>query len=419
MLAATIAAELVLAPVSAAVFARMSVAGLVLNFVAIPAMTVVQLAGTLLAVLSSSVPLLAGPLAAAAHAGSWLLIHSANLVEALPWLSWQTPPVHLVWTAVYFSGLVLACAATPRRWRRIGWGVAALALTVIVTGPSVGHGPAAGRLRIAMLDVGQGQAILVQFPTGQTLMLDAGGSGTSFDVGARVVEPALWALGVRRLDWLAVTHGDADHSGGAASLLRDLRPREVWEGIPVPRDTRMQHLRAEAHQAGAVWRRLLAGHVFEVGSAEVEVLSPPLPDWERRDNRNDDSLVVRVQFGDVAFLLTGDIERAAEATLMLDRRARLRVMSAPHHGSRTSSTPVLVNGWLPHLVLVSAGRGNTFGHPAPDVLARYERAGVDVLRTDLEGAIIVDTDGRTVEVRTEGGGGGRRLSSVNIGGGGP
>lgn len=417
MLAATLAAELVLAPISAAVFARMSVAGLVLNFVAIPAMTVVQLAGTVLAIIASSLPLLTGPLASAVHAGSWLLVHSANLVDILPWLSWQTPPVHWSWTALYFSGLALVWMVPRRRWRRIGGGIAALALTVIVSGPAVGRGPEAGRLRVAMLDVGQGQAIILQFPTGQTLMLDAGGSGTSFDVGARVVEPALWALGVRRLDWLAVTHGDADHSGGASSLLRDLHPREIWEGIPVPRDMRMQRLRAAAQQAGTVWRRLSTGHVFEVGSAEVEVLSPALPDWERRDNRNDDSVVVRVQFGDVAFLLTGDIERAAEATLPLDRRARLRVMSAPHHGSRTSSTPALVKGWLPHLVLVSAGRGNSFGHPAPDVLARYERAGVDVVRTDLDGAIIVDTDGRTVEVRTEIGGT-RRLSSVNIEGGG-
>lgn len=417
MLAATVAAELMLAPISAAVFARLSVAGLLLNFVAIPAMTVAQLAGTAVVIIGSAMPAATTVFAGAAHAGAWALIRSAALMEIAPWLSWQTPPVHWGWTVAYYGGLLAGVALAARAWRRAGRAVAAGALLVIATGPMIGRTPSEGRLRIAMLDVGQGQAMAIQFPGGRSLLLDAGGSGTTFDIGARVVEPALWALGIRRLDWLAVTHGDVDHAGGAASVLRDLRPHEVWEGIPVPRDMRMQSLRAAAHEAGAVWRRLQSGHTFEVGSAEVEILNPPVPDWERRDNRNDDSLVVRVRFGDVAFLLTGDIERAAEASLALDRSARLRLLSAPHHGSRTSSTPPLVRGWLPHLVMVSAGRGNSFGHPAPEVVARYERLGVDVVRTDLEGAVIVETDGRGVDVRTVSG---RRLrlSSAEIGRGG-
>jgi len=243
----------------------------------------------------------------------------------------------------------------------------------------------------------------VQFPTGQSLLLDAGGSASSFDIGARVVEPALWALGIRQLDWLAVTHGDVDHAGGAPSIVRDFRPREVWEGVPVPRDARMQGLRSDVHAQGAVWRRLATGHTFEVGSAVVEVLNPALPDWERRDNRNDDSIVVRVQFGEVSLLLTGDIERAIEDALVVDPASRLRLISAPHHGSRTSSTPGLLRRWLPHAVFVSAGRGNTFGHPAPDVLARYQRLGVEVFRTDLDGAVMIETDGAVVNVRTESG----------------
>ncbi len=239
--------------------------------------------------------------------------------------------------------------------------------------------------------------------SGQSLLLDAGGSATSFDVGARVVEPALWALGIRRLDWLALTHGDVDHAGGAPSVLRDLRPREVWEGIPVPRDARMQQLRANAEAQGVVWRRLLAGHVFETGSVLVEVLNPPAPDWERRDNRNDDSLVLRLQFGAVSLLLTGDIERPAEEALSLDHAPRLRLLSAPHHGSRTSSSPALLSGWRPQAVMVSAGRGNSFGHPAPEVLERYAAAGAEVFRTDVDGAIVIESDGRNVSVETASG----------------
>lgn len=402
MLAATVAAELALMPISAAVFSRVSVAGLLLNFIAIPAMTVTQLAGTVVVLVAGWWPALARVMATLAHTGASALVWSTGLLQVWPWLSWQTPPVPWLWTSAYYIGMVIALrAARSRALRRWGVVVSAVSLGVILWSPNwSGARPATGRLRVSMLDVGQGQAIAVQFPTGQSLLLDAGGSASSFDIGARVVEPALWALGIRQLDWLAVTHGDVDHAGGAPSVVRDFRPREVWEGVPVPRDARMQTLRADVHAQGGVWRRLAAGHTFEVGSALVEILNPPLPDWERRDNRNDDSIVVRVQFGEVSLLLTGDIERAVEDTLAVDPASRLRLISAPHHGSRTSSTPGLLHRWLPHAVFVSAGRANTFGHPAPDVLARYQRLGVEVFRTDLDGAVMIDTDGQIVDVTT-------------------
>lgn len=419
MAAATIAAELALMPISAAVFARVSIAGLLLNFIAIPAMTVTQLAGTAIVLLDGFAPALSRVLGVLAHAGAWALVRSTLLLRVAPWLTWQTPPVSWMWTAAYYAGIVAALTTT--RWRigrRAAVAASALSLIVILWSPAwLSAQPSPGMLRVSMLDVGQGQAIAVQFPTGQSMLLDAGGSASSFDIGARVVEPALWALGIQRLDWLAVTHGDVDHAGGAPSVLRDMRPREVWEGVPVPRDVRMQSLRARAHDDGAVWRRLATGHNFEVGSVLVEILNPPLPDWERRDNRNDDSVVMRVNFGQVSLLLTGDVERAAEDGLSVDRTARLRLLSAPHHGSRTSSTPGLLKRLLPHAVFVSAGRANTFGHPAPDVLARYERLGVEVFRTDLDGAITIETDGRVVFVSTTSGRS-WRLSYVQTGQGG-
>lgn len=405
VLAATAAAELALMPVSAAVFSRVSVAGLLLNFIAIPAMTVAQLAGTVVVAVAAASPALAHVAGAIAHAGATALIRSADLLDAWPWLSWQTPPTWWGWTAMYYAGLASALWTARAPWqRRVGLGWAAVCLAVILVAPNWSAAPPkAGTLRVAMLDVGQGQAIAVQFPSGQSLLLDAGGSGGAFDTGSRVVEPALWALGIQRLDWLAVTHGDVDHAGGAASLLRDMRPREVWEGIPVPPDARMQALRSRAQAQGVVWRRLTLGHSIEVGSVAVDVLSPPLPDWERRDNRNDDSLVVRLRFGEVSLLLTGDIERQAEEGLSLSQAPRLRLLSAPHHGSRTSSSPAMLRAWLPHAVFVSAGRGNAFGHPAAEVLARYRDFGVEVFRTDVDGAIVIDTDGRSVSVSTAAG----------------
>jgi competence protein ComEC len=272
-----------------------------------------------------------------------------------------------------------------------------IVLSPLLPAPSA---PRRGWLRVTFLDVGQGDSILVQFPTGQSLLVDAGGSATGFDIGTRVVRPAMWALGVRRLDWLAVTHGDIDHAGGALAIVNDLAPREVWEGVPVMRNATMQRLRAAADSQGGAWMRLVAGQSMEVGNTEIDVLNPPVPDWERPATRNDDSIVMRLAFGDVSVMLTGDIGASVEQSLSLATRPRLRLLKAPHHGSRTSSSAKLIGEWLPQAVIVSVGRGNTFGHPSPEVLARYAQYGVDIFRTDRDGAISVETDGRAVDLRT-------------------
>jgi competence protein ComEC len=390
-----------LIPVSAAVFSQVSVAGLALNFIAIPAMAIVQLAGVAIVTLGTAAPAVATAAAYVAHAGVLAILKSAALLSAAPWLAWQTPPVSSLWVLAYYAAVTAAFFVT-RRARAAAAVVAALALTIIALSPwlPARRGLPAGWLRVTFLDVGQGDGILVQFPTGQSLLVDAGGSATGFDIGTRVVRPALWSLGVRRLDWLAVTHGDIDHAGGAVSIVNELAPREVWEGVPVLRNAAMQRLRVAEQSQGGAWMRLVAGQSLEVGSAAIDVLNPPAPDWERPATRNDDSLVMRLAFGDVSVLLTGDISAGVERNLALATRPRLRVLKAPHHGSRTSSSAALLREWLPQAVVVSVGRGNTFGHPAPDVLARYGQFGVDVFRTDRDGAIAIETDGREVRLRT-------------------
>lgn len=401
LFAATIAAELALMPVSAAVFAQVSIAGLLLNFVAIPAMAIVQFAGIAVIALASLAPLAASAAARVAHCGVVAILRSADLLDVLPELAWQTPPVSMWWTASYYAAAALAFVARGRRLRVAMSGAAALSLVVIVLSPVVPArgGPRAGWLRVTFLDVGQGDAILVQFPTGQSLLVDAGGSATGFDVGTRVVRPALWSLGVRRLDWLTVTHGDIDHAGGALSIVNELHPRAVWEGVPVERNAVMQQLRAAMQTRGA-WLRLAAGQSLEVGSVAVDVLNPPVPDWERPATRNDDSIVMRLAFGDVSVMLTGDVGAAVEQQMPLATRPRLRLLKAPHHGSRTSSSAALVSEWLPQAVIISVGRGNTFGHPAPEVLARYAQYAVEIFRTDRDGAVSLETDGREVQLRT-------------------
>lgn len=401
LFSATVAAELTLLPISAALFSRVGVLGLVLNFVAIPAMTIVQLAGVAMTALSGWCDRGAAMAGQAAALAASALVESSRAVDAAPWLVWRAPPVPIVWTVVFYAGLGGAIVCHARSWqRRVAAAAAVLSVVVIVSAPGLPlAGPPPGRLRLTVLDVGQGDAIAVQFPDGHSLLVDAGGvAGAAVDIGDRVVTPALWALGIRRLDWLAVTHGDADHVGGMASVERDFRPREVWEGVPVPAHSGLHALRDHVHRHGGAWRQILAGHRLELGSVVLEALHPPPPDWERRRVRNDDSLVLRIRFGVVDVLLTGDAGHEFETSFVdRDPRALLRLLKVGHHGSRSSSSARFVEAVAPHMALVSVGRGNTFGHPTREVLSRLEQIDAVVFRTDLDGAIRIETDGAVVE----------------------
>lgn len=403
LLGATLAAELALLPVSATVFSRVGIAGLALNFVAIPMMAVIQMAGLLLVIVGALSPWAAGPLVWVAHAAAVALGDSARLVEIAPWLSWRVPPPAM-WTVVLFyaAGGLWLWQPQPVRLRRASGGGAVVAALVIASAPGTWLGaPAAGWLRLTTIDVGQGDAVLLQLPTGQSLLVDAGGTNGRFDVGDRVVTPTLWASGIRRLDWLLVTHADLDHIGGAASVFATFRPREIWDGVPVARNVERQALRDLAVRRRVPWRQVQRGDVLSFGPVEIAALNPPLPDWERPRVRNDDSVVLRVRFGDAEFLLTGDVGEAAEQDLSFpDDRPRIRVLKIAHHGSRTSSSSAFVRAYPPEIAIASAGRSNPFGHPSPQALNRLRAAGARVFRTDRDGAVIVETDGQVVNVRT-------------------
>jgi len=404
LFSATLAAEFVLLPISVQVFSRVTLFGLVLNFVAIPAMAVVEMAGLVTAALAGWWNQGAGIAGRVADLAASALVGSSRAVDAAPWLVWRVPPTSLIWIASFYAAAGVVLALRGWRWsRKVAAAIATVSLAIIVQAPGVElAGPRAGRLRVTMLDVGQGDSILVQFPGGHSLLIDAGGAPGGFDIGGRVVTPAVWASGVRRLDWFAFTHADGDHIGGALSAVRDLQPREIWEGIPVPPNAERRALRAAAEARHIVWRQLLAGHSFEVGSVAVEIIYPPLPDWERQRVRNDDSLVMRIRFADVEFLLTGDAGQEFERRTAADTGVvpALRLLKVGHHGSRSSSSMAFLERIHPQIGLISVGRGNLFGHPAPDVLARYDDLDAIVFRTDRDGAVVIESDGASVDVRT-------------------
>jgi competence protein ComEC len=257
-------------------------------------------------------------------------------------------------------------------------------------------------LRLTVFDVGQAESILFE-TRDHTLLIDTGGApfGGGIDVGRRVLAPALWARGIRSLDAMLVTHGDPDHIGGAVAVADDFRPRQIWEGIQVPQHRPTQELMQDAARLRIPVVPFRAGGAIRLGDVRLRVLHPPSPDWERRRVRNDDSVVLEAVYGDVAILLTGDISAEVERSILpLLTPARIRILKVAHHGSGTSSSSALLEGWRPQVALISCGRGNRFGHPTPQVLQRLDSIGATVLRTDREGQITIETDGHSLRTET-------------------
>jgi competence protein ComEC len=412
LIAATIAAELVLAPITAALFARVTFAGLLLNFVAIPLMAVVQAAALATLAAAAFLPDLAAGSGYIVHVAATGLVDSARLVDVAPWLSVDTVPPAWGLVALYYSAWILALSRT-----RLASGAqvaAASTALLVVIGPHAASRdgvplPPPATLRVVFMDVGQGDSTLIRLPDGRAFLVDAGGlpavalqdplEGPTFDIGDRVVARTLRAFGVRSLDTFVLTHADPDHIGGGQRLLRAFRPRGIWEGVPVPGHPARAALLGAARGLGAEWRTVQSGDRLQVAGIDIDVVHPPPPDWERQRVRNDDSVVVVVRYGQLQLILPGDIGREGEhQALTRLMPSPITVLKAAHHGSATSSTPEFLAATRPHAVIFSAGRDNRFGHPAPVVEARYRAMGAAILSTAGDGAVILDTDGRRVQI---------------------
>jgi len=414
IVAASAAAELLLLPASATFFNRITVAGLALNLLAVPLMGIVQCASMVLLALDPLSDRAAGLAAwVAAQAGRGL-VDSSVLVDLWPALAQRVPAPAFPVAALYVIALAGCFAGRlldplPGRWRarirRSAPVLASGAALWIVLAPSTWPWPwRAGRmLTVTFLDVGQGDATLIETPRGGRWLVDAGGlPGTAtFDIGARVVAPALWARGVGRLDTIVLTHGDPDHAGGAVAVLSDFRPRSVWEGVPVPTHGLLSELRERAERSGADWLEVRDGLRQDRAGLALHVWHPPPPDWERPRVRNDDSTVLELRYGDGAVVLPGDVARAVETTRARRLQpAPLRILKVAHHGSASSTHDEWLDALRPRAAVISCGRENPYNHPAPAVLARLRERGIAIYRTDEDGAVTLDTDGTVVTIRT-------------------
>lgn len=302
------------------------------------------------------------------------------------------------WLAYAFG---LGALLSLGRWRRSGLCLLAC-LAALLTGKiwTAMH-PRPPLLTLRVLDVGQGESLLLQLPDGQGIVLDGGGFPHSdFDMGKNVVLPELLASGLERPVALALSHPDADHWKGLKYLAERLDFGEFWVGAGTEAQRDFAVLNSVLAKRGRRPRRLRRGEKWAQGGAEFTVLWPPGDGSAAALSDNDRSLVLKVCFRQVCLLLTGDLEAAGEAALLAELSGpELRVLKVAHHGSATSSGEAFLRALRPTWALISVGAGNRYRLPQAGVLARLGEVGARVYRTDLSGELELETDGRTVTLR--------------------
>jgi competence protein ComEC len=434
--------QLMLLPFLVIYFHRLSFASIVLNILVgalMAVLAVVALAALLLSQLSEWAAL---PLVKLAESLNWLMVHSVDPFAAAGVASVRLPEYagrSFVIYLLYYVPLVLLAIAlarwnpfarTPpakekgkRSLKLIRPRPAALAqalLFALIVAHPLSAGRPDGRLRIDFLDVGQGDAALVTMPDGTTLLVDAGGrpgfddarrraseTGEAFErdtrsIGEAVVSEYLWWRGLDTVDYLLATHADADHINGLNDVARNFHVRAALVARAPAADAEFAQFAATVRAQGVPVLLVGRGDRLRFGAVEIAVLWPVRSENANAPSGNDDSVVLRVSYGNRVFLLTGDIEKDAETALAGVQADNLRcdVLKVAHHGSKTSSTDAFVKATQPGLAIISVGLNSIFGHPHKEVLERWRANGTQVLNTGQRGTITITTDGRDLKVET-------------------
>jgi competence protein ComEC len=395
------------APVALWCFGTLPLAGLLANVALLPVGNVLLQLAAAHAVTATLTPFGAVTAAPLAMLADGFLAACAAFARLGPKLAWPAPDVP--------QGLILTAAVAilllARRLRvRIAVATGAALLLVLLELRLRAVEQPADKLRVLFADVGQGDAALVDLPDGRLMLIDAGGNpGGGADPGRAVLVPLLEARRRARVDLAVLTHPHPDHYGGLRAVLDRLPISELWDTGQGEAERELSGTSAETAQlldlARARGTRVrkpaeLCDRVHRAGPARIHVLWP-CPSYDSTHDPNDNSLVLRIEFGQHALVFAGDAEQHAEAQLVA--RGALRhadVLKVGHHGSRTSTGPALLAAVSPAIAIISAGAGNRFGHPHPEVTERLRARGTRVFNLADTGGALFESDGTRYTLRT-------------------
>jgi competence protein ComEC len=406
-LALTIATQIGVWPLSAATFGVVAPYAVLANAVVVPATAVAMVAG-MAAIVFAQVPVLGQVAASVAAYDVDVILAVVGAVAALPGARvWVAPPPALAIVA-YDAAAVVAAYMLQRSAR------GAIALVIIASAAVLATTLRLpdGRLTITMLDVGQGDAIVVRTPRGHTILIDSGGRlerGPVADgrspaelVGERVVLAFLKRAGVRRVDLLVNTHPHGDHVGGFAPIVQALRVDTIADSGQTYGGRAFNDGVHEAALHRVPMRIVRCGDRWtSEDGVSLSILSPCGALFaDGKNDVNENSVVAVLQFGTFRMLFTGDAGAQAEQRLLdAGTDVRAAVLKVGHHGSAYGSSPAFVEAVHPTYALISVGRHNLFGHPSQATVATLHELGATVYSTDRHGALTVMTDGQTASVR--------------------
>ncbi|MGZ4940418.1 MAG: ComEC/Rec2 family competence protein [Halobacteriota archaeon] len=256
--------------------------------------------------------------------------------------------------------------------------------------------PAGANLTMTSIDVGQGDALLLTFPHNESMLIDGGKENQ----GATVVA-YLNSTGITHLNGVVATHPDSDHIGGLLAVLKAVPVDHVYDlGLPKTSDVYAEFLQLIA-QKNVSYSKSRAGDTIAVDPDTTVSVINPLPSTPATDAPdNDHSIVIKATYHRISYLLTGDAESPAEARMISLYNVSSYVLKVGHHGSRAASSAAFLKAVMPRVAVISVGANNSYGHPAPQVLARLAAVNATIYRTDTQGSVMVTTNGQTVDVRT-------------------
>ncbi len=424
--------QICMLPLSVVYFHRVSVASILLNLWVSVFIAVESFAAVIGALVGHISTLLAMPFFAVAEVMNWLMLSVPKLFSMMDWASFRLPAYtetgRIVY-GIYFLPLIFLAFAVVR-WKPYDlkpgsilagrrFLVPLIAATVILTAIIVFHpfsvAKPDGRVHIDFLDVGQGDAALITFPDGKTLLVDGGGrfdyrknddDAEPFErdtrgIGESVVSEVLWAKGYSRIDAILATHADADHIQGLTDVAKNFRIGTATFARTPSDDPDLIALNEILIRRRVPTEIVARGDRLNFGDVMVEVIYPEASEDQDSVSDNNHSIVLRITYGSRTFLLTGDIERQAEMELLNSGfPLNADLIKVPHHGSRTSSMAPFVDAVTAKYAIISIGRRSAFGHPHNDVVERWKAAGATVMTTGERGMISVSTDGNAIDIIT-------------------